>query len=103
MSGNFSNDDSFTLHSDIQWLAVYDSVSQRGAMYQYPDGHAYVGKGKFKNSFWNRKYDHKLYLQIDPPQIAGESVLYAHEIVPFVESGSNENWTRVARELVHGW
>ena len=101
--GNFSDDDAFTLQSDIRWLAVYDHDTHRGAMYQYPNHHAYVGKGHFKNSFWNRKYDHKLYLQIDPPRVMGDSVSYQHEIVPFVVSGASENWTQVAMGLVHGW
>ena len=101
--GKFSNDNAFTLQRDIRWLAVYDDSTKRGAMYQYPNHRAYAGKGHFKNSFWNREFDHKLYLQIDPPRVTGDSAFYVHEIVPFVVTNASENWTQVARGLVHGW
>jgi hypothetical protein len=62
VNGTFSKDDSFTLESAIQWAAVFDPISLRGAVYQYPVGHAFRGRAGFENSFWNRAYDHKLYL-----------------------------------------
>jgi hypothetical protein len=63
-------DASFTLRDNIQWAAVWDGAS-RGAVYQYPVGNAYTGRKGFWNSFWNRKYDHKLYLQMDVPTEKG--------------------------------
>ena len=51
-----------TLKSAIQWAAVFDPIALRGAVYQYPVGYAYPGRAGFENSFWNRPYDHKLYL-----------------------------------------
>ena len=70
-------------------------------MYQYPGGQIYHGRPGFKNSFWNRAYDHKLYLQVDPPLNVGQRVEYTHEIVPFRASPSD--WTTVAAGLVQGW
>jgi hypothetical protein len=61
LSGTFSADDSMTLQQDIRWAAVYDEDSARGAVYQYPVGHAYKGRHGAHNEFWNRAYDHKLY------------------------------------------
>ena len=40
VSGVFSSADAMTLQQDIQWMAVYDDDSRRGAVYQYPVGHA---------------------------------------------------------------
>ena len=62
VNGTFLKDDSFTLKSAIQWAAVFDPIALRGAVYQYPVGYAYPGRAGFENSFWNRPYDHKLYL-----------------------------------------
>ena len=62
LNGTFRSDDSFTLQSAVRWVAVFDPTSLRGAVYQYPVGHAYQGRKGFENSFWNRAYDHKLYL-----------------------------------------
>lgn len=65
VNGTFLKDDSFTLKCAIQWAAVFDPTSLRGA--EYPVGHAYSGRAGFENSFWNRAYDHKLYLLAEAP------------------------------------
>tara|TARA_B110000208_G_C11759884_1_gene426480 strand:- start:10 stop:1830 length:1821 start_codon:yes stop_codon:yes gene_type:complete len=100
-AGTFTSDYSFTLRSDIMWLAVHSAEESRGALYQYPG--QYHGSARFKNSFWNRQGDHKLYFRVDPPNgTVGSSVEYIHEIVPFsVPPGGN--WTAIAQSLVVGW
>ena len=116
---------SFSLRADIRWAAVFDEDSNQGAVYQYPGGHAPVGSADgFKNSFWNRKcvgeasefgrglslrvagefphrYDHKLYLRIDPPRTLGEAVTIAHTVRGF--EAMNDTWVETARSLVRGW
>jgi hypothetical protein len=122
--GVFAFDMSFSLRADIRWAAVFDEDSNQGAVYQYPGGHAPVGSADgFKNSFWNRKcvgeasefgrglslrvagefphrYDHKLYLRIDPPCTLGEAVTIAHTVRGF--EAMNDTWVETARSLVRG-
>ena len=98
ISGTFLYDNSFTLHSDIRWAAVFDDVSN-GALLQFPK--PYKGSGSFKNSFWNRKYDHKLYLRIDPPTVVGSTVEIRHSVQGF--KAENQSWVETARRLVRPW
>lgn len=100
LSGTFRADGSFTMQEDIRWAAVYDGVSN-GAVYQYPFNHAYSGSGTFKNSFWNRDYDHKLYLRIDPPTQLGAVFGYNHSLVGFQANASS--WVQAAKAKVRGW
>ena len=76
LSGVFTDDMSFSLCTDIRWAAVWDDTAavSHGALFQFFGGRAPNGSAGFKNSFWNRKYDHKLYLRIDPPRVVGEPV-----------------------------
>jgi hypothetical protein len=99
LSGTFQSDASFTLNADIRWAAVYDGA-EHGAVYQYPNGHAYVGTG-FKNAFWNRKYDHKLYFRMTPPSAIGEAFGFSHSVAGF--SAAPSGWEAAARALVRGW
>lgn len=58
--GKFKDDKSFTLQEDIRWAGIYSEKLETGIAYIYPE--IYKGKNSFKNSFWNRAYDNKLYL-----------------------------------------
>ena len=101
--GSFLSDDSFTLKAAIRWAAVFDPVSLRGAVYQYPVGHAYAGRPGFENSFWNRAYDHKLYLQVNVSKEFGTKkgvqFGFSHEITGF-KAGSSQTWVADAKKLV---
>ena len=101
-SGVFTFDMSFSLRADIRWAAVFDDASGQGSVFQFPGGHAPIGSADgFKNSFWNRKYDHKLYLRIDPPRTVGKPLTIQHTVLGF--EATNETWVAVARSLVRGW
>ena len=100
VSGTFKSDDSFTLEAGIQWAAVFDGVAH-GAVYQYPAGHAYKGSGAFRNAFWNRKYDHKLYLRTTPLFELGAGFGYSHSVLGFTSNATS--WATVAKALVRGW
>jgi hypothetical protein len=100
--GTFTFDMSFSLHADIRWAAVFDDDSGQGGVFQYPGGQAPIGSADgFKNSFWNRKYDHKLYLRIDAPKTFGVPLTIQHSVLGFV--ATNATWMDVARSLVRGW
>merc|ERR1719201_1173489 len=102
VAGLFASDGSFSLHEDIRWAAVVDDSTLDGAVFQFPNGHAYHGAGTFKNSFWNRAYDHKLYLRIDPPKTVGEATTIRHSIRHF-RADSLDTWVAAARKQVRGW
>ena len=96
-AGLFAADDSFSLQADIRWAAVFDDKSL-GALYQYPtDAPPPVGSGTFKNSFWNRNYDHKLYLRQDPPAEIGDVLQLRHSVRAF--RATNATWATVAEAL----
>jgi hypothetical protein len=103
VNGTFLRDDSFTLKSAIQWVAVFDPASLRGAVYQYPVGHAYTGRAGFENSFWNRAYDHKLYLMVNVSAkfgtTKGTQFGFSHEVTAFT-AGSASTWVADAKKLV---
>lgn len=98
VTGVFTFDASFTLRDDIRWAAVWDGMS-RGAVYQYPVGHAYPGRKGFWNSFWNRKYDHKLYLQADVPTEKGAQFGFQHSVAAFTTDGK-QSWVEAAKAVV---
>ena len=100
VAGTFKADDSFTLEANIQLAAVFDGVAH-GAVYQYPAGHAYNGSGTFKNAFWNRKYDHKLYLRTTPLFELGAAFGYNHSVLGFKSDAAS--WAKDAKALVRGW
>eukprot|EP00658_Telonema_sp_P-2_P057343 TRINITY_DN45798_c0_g1_i1.p1 TRINITY_DN45798_c0_g1~~TRINITY_DN45798_c0_g1_i1.p1 ORF type:complete len:220 (+),score=33.22 TRINITY_DN45798_c0_g1_i1:16-675(+) len=101
VSGVFRADDSFTLRQDIRRVAVFDDVGQ-GVLFQFAGGHVYKGSAGFKNNFWNRAYDHKLYLRIDGPITGvGDMVSIQHSVRGFV--APNTSWVEVASALVTGW
>ena len=103
VNGTFRNDDSFTLQSAIQWVAVFDPESLRGAVYQYPVGHAYHGRPGFENSFWNRAYDHKLYLQVNVSRQfgtkKGTQFGFSYTVTAFA-ANSESTWVDAAKQVV---
>ena len=103
LSGVFTDDMSFSVCADIRWAAVWDDTAavSHGALFQFFGGRAPNGRAGFKNSFWNRKYDHKLYLRIDPPRVVGEPHTIQHTVLDF--EATNSSWVDTARSLVRGW
>jgi hypothetical protein len=103
LTGTFRSDDSFSLQSAVRWVAVFDPESLRGAVYQYPVGHAYAGRKGFENSFWNRAYDHKLYLQVNVSKEfgteKGAQFGFSHTVTGFTAS-SVSAWVDDAKRLV---
>eukprot|EP01052_Picozoa_sp_SAG31_P006979 SAG31_NODE_327_length_17650_cov_18.626574_15_plen_127_part_00 len=103
LRGQFVADDTFTLRSAIRWVAVFDPQTLRGAVYQYPVGHAYQGRRGFQNSFWNRAYDHKLYLQVNVTDefgtARGTKFGFRHDVTAFVATNAM-SWELDAKELV---
>ena len=102
VSGVFSSADNMTLQQDIEWVAVYDDDSRRGAVYQYPVGRAPLErqKGLASNEIWNREYDHKLYLQLGVPITKGSQFGVQHSVTAFTSKGT-EPWLETAKKLVH--
>ena len=102
LSGVFSSTDEMTLQKDIEWIAVYDDDSRRGAVYQYQVGRAplELQKGLASNEIWNRKYDHKLYLQLAVPTTKGAQFGVQHTVTAFTAK-STEPWLDAAKKLVH--
>lgn len=86
--GEFGDDNSFSLRKNIRYALVHDPVQNIGIALVYP--RVYEGKAGFWNSFWNRTYDNKLYLQIDPPRITGASFSYAIDVRAF--EAPSETW-----------
>ena len=101
VSGVFSSDAATALQQDVEWVAVYDDDSHRGAVYQYPVGHVplELQKGLASNFFWNRKYDHKLYLQLGVPITKGSEFGVQHTVTAFTAQ-STEHWLDAAKKLV---
>ena len=100
----FAEDNSFSLAADIRWAAVFDEATKQGALYQYPtaSGPDYKGFGAFKNSFWNRPRDHKLYLRVGVPTTKGAKFGYKHAVQHF-QSPDAGQWIQTAQSLVRRW
>ena len=94
--GEFLDDMSFSLKKDIRWAFIYDPKEALGIVYTYPS--IYEGKKGFKNSFWNRTYDNKLYLQIDPKRKMGEE--FEYEVMVKVFFASTEAWETEAKKIL---
>ena len=56
------------------------------------------GRKGFWNSFWNRAYDHKLYLQVDVPTVKGAQFGYKHTVTGFTVRGA-QKWQDVAKAI----
>ncbi|MDD4869087.1 MAG: hypothetical protein PHR77_00905 [Kiritimatiellae bacterium] len=94
--GEFIDDMSFSLKKDIRWAFIYDPMEIVGVVYVYPK--IYEGKRGFKNSFWNRSYDNKLYLQIDPKRKMGEEFEYEVTLKVFIAPA--EIWETEAKKTL---
>jgi hypothetical protein len=94
--GEFTDDMSFSLKKDIRWALIYDPAETTGVVYVYPK--MYEGKQGFKNSFWNRSYDNKLYLQIDPKRKLGEEFGYEVTVKAFITA--EKSWETEARKIL---
>ena len=92
----FKDDMSFTLKKDIRWAFIYDPVETVGMVYVYP--RIYEGRPGFRNSFWNRSYDNKLYLQIDPKRKSGEEFEYEVTAKAFI--AGIESWEADAGKML---
>lgn len=98
--GTFVADASFTLEKDFLWLFVYNPADEIGVVYRYPEVYeGMVGpKEGFKNSFWNRKDDNKLYFRINPKRNKGGEFSYAVKLKAF-ETKEN-NWETGAKSVL---
>jgi len=72
--GTFLDDNSFSLHEVVRWIAVYAPANEWGAVYVYPG--PYDANGGKANMFWNRPRDNKLYFQILPEKELGKKFNY---------------------------
>lgn len=96
LTGQFTDDRSFSCREDFLWAALYDPTNQIGTLYQYPE--MYIGKGKRKNNFWNRSYNNKLYFTVEARHPIGQTFGYSVKIECF-QAGSSE-WKSQAEQLL---
>jgi len=97
--GEFGDDGSFSLRKDIRYALVHDPSAELGMAIVYPE--TYAGRKGFWNSFWNRAYDNKLYLQIDPKRKPGESFVYECFTRPFKATAAE--FESRGQEVVRGF
>lgn len=83
--GVFLSDKSFTLNKDFRFCLINNPTEKIGVAVIYPE----VYKGFRKcNTFWNRAYDNKHYLQIEPKKNKGDKFSYTAVLRAFeVENG----------------
>jgi len=74
VGGTFLDDNSFSLHEVVRWIAVYEPANEWAALYVYPE--PYDANGAKANMFWNRPRDNKLYFQILPEKKLGKMFDY---------------------------
>lgn len=96
LQGEFLDDNSFSLRKDISGAFIFDPTQQVGFTLRFPE--VYVGKPGFKNSFWNRPHDNKLYLQVDPPRKEGAVTEYRCSLAGVSVAG--ENWESEAKHFL---
>ena len=94
--GTFVADASFTLKKDFLWLFVYNPADNIGVVYKYPE--VYEGMEGFKNSFWNRKDDNKLYLRINPKKNKGEEFSCSVKLKAF--EAKADDWETEAKRVL---
>lgn len=95
--GEFLDDRSFTLKTDILWALVYDPVQTVGLAYVYPE--IYRGQSGSSNKFWNRTHDNKLYFQIDPSRNVGEAFSYSVTLRAF--AATTAEWEASGKQTVN--
>lgn len=94
--GKFEDDNSFALRKDVRWIGIYSEKLKTGVAYIYPE--IYKGKGSFKNSFWNRLYDNKLYLK--PRISSGKGKQFSFQVTLwFYRAGENDWHEKLERIL----
>jgi hypothetical protein len=96
LHGEFTDDNKFTLGKDARWIAVFDSADEIGLVYMYPE--IYKGMAPFRNSFWNRPRDNKLYLRPEIPKGIGEK--FSFEITLQAFSAAPDKWEESARAVI---
>ncbi|MEK6793779.1 MAG: hypothetical protein AABZ39_03310 [Spirochaetota bacterium] len=94
--GEFGDDNSFSLRKNIRYALVHDPIENIGIALVYP--RVYEGRAGFWNSFWNRTYDNKLYLQIDPARTPGASFSYEIDVRAF--DAPAETWEAAGSNVV---
>lgn len=95
-SGEFRDDNSFTLNKQFRWAFVYDPEKELGTVYCYPE--TYAGQRNLHNRFWNRPYDNKLYFMSDCVKTKGEEKSYEVTLFPF--NASEKDWRSKAQEIL---
>lgn len=95
--GEFLSDKSFTLKKDFRFCLINNPKEQIGIAIIYPE--VYEGVG-MRNSFWNREYDNKHYLRIEPKKTKGEEFFYSAIIKAFDTNGDNNVFELEGKKLV---
>ena len=90
--GTFRSDGSFSCDKSFRWALIYEPQAGLGTVYVYPE----MSPGR--NKFWNRSYDRKLYLTVDPPRKAGQESTYFVRLEAY--SATKENWQNKGRMLL---
>lgn len=96
VTGQFLDDGSFTLKRDVRWVAAYDPTLGVGLAFAYP--RAYPSWQGLGNMLWNRAYDNKLYLKVDPLREVGDRFGYAVELRGF--EATEANWRQRAEQAL---
>jgi hypothetical protein len=99
--GRFRDDGTFSLKKDIHWAALYAPAEELGCVYVYPEpyeGLAEGGNKAYRNAFWNRDYDNKLYFRPKLPRGKGRKFGYSVRLQAF--TAKPEEWETRARDLM---
>lgn len=94
--GEFIDDNSFCLHRDFRFAMIYDPVQLVGVSYVYPE--IYSGSPGFKNAFWNRPRDNKLYLRINPKRLKGEEFRYSVNVRAY--ASDEKSWEKDGKIVI---
>lgn len=95
-SGEFKDDNTFTLNKQFRWALIFDPVKELGTVYCYPE--TYAGQKNQHNRFWNRPYDNKLYFMSDCVKKKGEEKSYEVTLFPF--NAVENDWHKKAQDLL---
>jgi len=90
--GELTDDNSFTMKKDILWTAVYSADMELAVILVYPE--AYSGWPSFKNAWWNRKTDNKLYFKVNPERQPGKE--FGYEIIVQGYNTGEKKWKEEA-------
>jgi len=98
--GWFRDDNSFDLRQDIRWTALY-ARQGIGIVYLYPRAYEGLAEGRntaYRNTFWNRSYDNKLYFRPVIPRGVGKAFAFEVSIRAFPTP--EHRWERTVRDVV---